>query len=176
MRESRLPLRERRPFVGRHVERGELASPRLERIAFRGRCPCRLRRRIALLDRGAPFAPGACGLASERGESAERVDERSLDFRRGERLVRMLAMEIDEPLADLLQLSERGRPAVDPRAASPVAVERAANEQRLVTLGEILGVEPGGDVGAGADIEFGRELGAIGAGTQLTKFEAVAEQ
>jgi hypothetical protein len=90
--------------------------------------------------------------------------------------VRVLAMEVDQALADLLQLRERRLPAVDPRAAPAVTVERAAQQQRWLILGEILGVEPGADIGMAADIELRGELGAVGTGSQLTQFEAVSQQ
>src|SRR5204862_1991044 len=132
MREPRLLLRERRPFVRRHVERRKLAPARFERLALRGRRAGRLRRRIALLDGGPPFAPRTRRLASERGEPSERVNERSLHVRRRERLMRMLAMEVDQALADLLELRECRLPAVDPCAAPAIAVERATQQERLL--------------------------------------------
>ena len=121
MREPRLRLRQRRPFVGGHVERRELAPARLERLALGGgrRAAAAAASRFSTAARHARHA--ARGRAGERREAAERIDERALHLGRGERLVRVLAVEVDEPLADLLQLRERRGPAVDPRAASCLA-------------------------------------------------------
>ena len=180
MGEARLRLRERRPFVGRDVERGELAPARVEQIALRHE---RFRgggRGIALLDRGTPRPPCRADFAREDREAAEGVDQRALRVGGEQRLMGMLAVQVDQELADLRQLGERGRAAVDPRAALALGIERAADQQfgfagRRVA-GQPLQREPFGDVGPVVHIELGREFGPVGAGAQLSLLEAVAQQ
>ena len=79
-------------------------------------------------------------------------------------------------LAEVLQLRERGRPAVDPRAALALRVERAPQQQRCRRRrGPARRARPRRR-DASVDVEFGGELGALGAGSQLPQLEAVAEQ
>ena len=90
--------------------------------------------------------------------------------------MRVLAVQIDESLADILQLGERRGPAIDPGAAPALGVHRSAQQQRAVVGREVLFGEPGADRGTVTDIESGGELGALGAGFQLPQFEAIAQQ
>ena len=90
--------------------------------------------------------------------------------------MRVLAVQIDEPLAEGLQLRERGRAAVDPRPALALRVEHAAQQYVAVVRGDALLGEPGGDARRVRDVELGGELGALRARPELAELEAVAEQ
>ena len=89
--------------------------------------------------------------------------------------MRVLAMQIDQPLAELGKLRKRCRAAIDPRADSSLRVDHAA-EQHGVLVGELLLRKPGRGGGRVADVEFRGEFGAVCAGTQLPGLEAVAEE
>ena len=52
-------------------------------------------------------------------------------FRPAQRLVRVLAVQIDQLLAHRFELRERRRRAVDPGAAAALRIEHAAQQQRL---------------------------------------------
>ena len=179
VREPRLRLRQRRPFVGGDVERRELAPARLEQLrAPRPTAAAARGRGVALLDRGTPRAPR---VARRRAASAVKPPNASTSARcdvgRGERLVRVLAVEVDEPLADLLQLRERRRAAVDPRAAPALRIERAAQQHLAVappprSCSASQAATPGGP----STSNDGGELGALGARPQLAQLEAIAEQ
>ena len=176
VREPRLRLRQRDPFVGGDVERRELAPARLQHLALGGGGLRRLRRRIAPLDGRVPFAPRARHGAAQGREAAEAVDERALHVGRRERLVRVLAVQVDEPLADLVQLRERRGPAVDPGATPALRVERPAQQERAVGRGEVVRSEPLGDARAIVHVERGGELGPVGARPELPQLETVAQQ
>ncbi len=176
MREPRLRLRQRCPFVGRHCKRGELAPALVEQRALGGGGGGGLCRRVAPGDGRLPCLPCGGGLPAEHGEAAVRVDERALHVRGEERLVRVLSMQVDQLLADVLQLHEGCRTAVDPGAAAALRVQRPAQEQGGVARREIVLGEPGADAGPVADLEGGGELGALGTGPQLAQFEAVAQE
>ena len=89
--------------------------------------------------------------------------------------MRVLPMQIDEPLAKLAQLRERRGTAVDPCAASSLCINHAAQQHVAVGDHRLFG-EPCDRRGRVDHIEFGREFGALGAGTQLPQLEAVAEE
>ena len=80
---------------------------------------------------GDRFEPRQIRAGAERAELA-------LRRRRRERLVRVLAGDLDQPLAQRLQLRERRGRAVDPRAAAALRVEHASQQHLAVALGEPL--------------------------------------
>ena len=176
VRQPRLRRGEVGPFRGRDIERRELASPRVEELAFGGRRLRHVGGRRALFYGGAPRAIAVRYFARERREAAEGVDEVALRFGLRERLMRVLAVQVDEPLAQVLQVRQRRRPAVDPRAASPLRVEDPAQQHFVPVAGELLLGQPGIDRWCVAGVEHRREFGALGARAQLAQFEAVAQQ
>ena len=178
MRETRLHLRHRRPFVGADAERGELLQSRRERFAERDAGRVGLGRRVARLDRRTPLAPRVRARAGQRREAPEGVQQRALRVGARQRLVRVLPVEIDQHLADGFLLRERGGTAVDPRAALPLRIQHPAQQQRvlIVVAREPFVREPRRDLVAAADVEHRGELGARSTRAQLPRFEAVAQQ
>ena len=61
---------------------------------------------------------------------------------RRQRLVGVLAVQVDQHPADRRELRQRRGPAVDPGAAAPLGVERPAQQQRAVVAGEAEDVWP----------------------------------
>ena len=167
-----------RPFVVGHRERGELALPLIEKFALRGAGLRRVRGRVAPFERRAPGAPAVGDLARERGEAAEGVDEVALRLGLAERLVRVLAVDRDEQLAQLdFSCASVAGAAVDPCAAAALRVEHAA-QQHLVVVAARARARPAtrAPSGSSAMSNLGGELGTLGARAQLAELEAVAEQ
>ena len=174
--EARLRGGELGPLAVAHRERGELALPCGEVFALGRRGFGGVRRRIAMLDRGAPRAPLRGNFPRERDEAAECVEERALFLGVLERLVRVLTVQVDQLLAQRAELRKRHRVAVDEGPRAALRVEHAAHQHFAVLVGERVLGEPGARVRRVGDVERGRELRPLGAGPDLPHFEAVAEQ
>jgi hypothetical protein len=125
---------------------------------------------------GAPVAIAVRYFLRERRESAEGVDQIALRLGLRERLMRVLAVQVDELLAQVFQVRQRRRPAVDPCPASPLRVEDTAQQHFVSVAGEFLLGQPGVDRWRVGGVEDRGEFGAVGAGAQLAQFEAVAQQ
>jgi hypothetical protein len=173
--EPRLRDVERRNLVVAEVERRQLLDAGFEegtlRLGGRGGAD----RGVAQVARRAPGAPGVGDLARKCGEAAEPVDERALRIRCGERLMRVLAVQRNEPLAERCELRERRGAAVDPGAAAAAGVQHAPQQQRVLATEVVLG-QPGAHARRIVDVELGGELRALGTRPQLAQLEAVAEQ
>ncbi len=123
-----------------------------------------------------PVVPRAGHGPAQGRETAETVNERALHLGRRERLMRVLAMQVDEALAGFLQLGERRGSAVDPGATPALAVQRSPQEERTVGRGEIVSVQPLGDLWTVVHVEGGGQLGPVGARPQLAQLETIAQQ
>ena len=119
---------DRGPFVGLQRERLELVDLPCELFALGldgariGLEPDALRR-----DRP-PRAPGFGDGRRAVGEATLRIEHRALRARAQQQLMRMLAVDVDEVVAQFAQLRERRRDAVDPRLRASARVERAAQQ------------------------------------------------
>ena len=116
MRQTRVLGLQVVPFGGIEFERVKLANLPLELLALRRKC-----RRIGLdrgeLPRGVlPAAPGIRHRIRFGAQSGIRVEQRALCRTPHQRLVFMLAVNVDQMLARLTQLRERCGTAVDERA------------------------------------------------------------
>jgi hypothetical protein len=87
----------------------------------------------------------------------------------------MLAVQIDQVRSGVAELRERRWPAVDPRAAAALRVERSTQQERPV-VAQVLLAEPGTKPRRYGDVELGGDLRALTAGAQLACLEAAAEQ
>ncbi len=175
MREPRLRLRQRLPLVGRRAEGRELRIARRQRVAFdltrRGLPPAA----VAALDRFAPGAPGSSDFARQGLDAAEGIEQLALRFGPAQRLMRVLAVQVDQAFADVGELGQRRRATVDVRTASSLRIEHAAQQQRSF-VGEILRGEPRAQFRRLVAVELGGDFGSVGARTQLPRLEAIAEQ
>jgi hypothetical protein len=90
-------------------------------------------------------------------------------------LVRVLAVKVDQKLADRLELGQRRRTTVDLCPASPLGVEHAAQEEWSVVR-EIVLDQPCSRCGRVVQIELCRDFRAIRAEPELSSLEAIAEQ
>ncbi len=89
-----------------------------------------------------------------------RVEQLALRGGAQERLVGVLAVQVDQPFARIFQLRERGGVAVDEAARAAGAVDRAAQHQLARIAGQVALLEPGGH--RFGNFEFAGELGALG--------------
>ena len=121
-----------------------------------------------------PVAERLRRVARERLGSGVRVEEFPLGGCAQQRLVRVLAMQVDEPLARFLELREGGGAAIDEAARAARAVKRAAQHQAAGIAGEVALGEP--RFHGFGDIELAGELGALGALAHEGGVGAAADQ
>src|SRR6185295_18526632 len=89
-----------------------------------------------------PCTPRGNASGHEFFGSGVRVQRFSLSLRAQERLVSVLAVDVDEPLACFAQLRERGGPAVDERSRAAVAVDRTPQDDHALVAFQVLLGEP----------------------------------
>ncbi len=90
--------------------------------------------------------------------------------------MRVLAVQVDQPLTQVFQVRQCRRPAVDPRPASPLRIEDPAQQHFVSVAGELLLGQPRVDRRCVGGVEDRGEFGALGARAQLAQLEAVAQQ
>jgi hypothetical protein len=88
-----------------------------------------------------PGAAGLGGLACELLGAGVRVEQAALRRRPQKRLVRVLAVDVDQEFAGLPQLSEGSRMAVDEAARAPCPVDGPSEDQAARIAGEVVLVD-----------------------------------
>ena len=176
VREARLGRRELDPFARRNGECKELAVASVENLALCGCSRGALCGRIAVCECSVPRAPPLRDIQRQRCEAAIGIDKIALRLGCFERLMGMLAVNVDQMLAQVFHLGHRRRSRIDPRATLAAGVEHAPQQHRFVLADQIVLDEPGAHRWRVRDIEFSGEFGAVGAGAQLPRQEPVAEQ
>ncbi len=121
-----------------------------------------------------PVAEPLRGLARQGFGAGMRVEQLALRGSAQQRLVRMLAVQVEQPFAGFLELGKRGGVAVDEAARPAGAVDRAAQNQLAGVAGQVALGEPGRH-GFG-NLEFTRQLGALGAFAHHRRIAAAADQ
>src|SRR5690606_5552346 len=118
------------------LELGRLEAQQLElRIALTVAALRRFEPRVRVL----PLAIGRRDVAHELPEAAVRVEQRTLVRAVEQRLMRVLAVNVDEQRADLLQVRERDGLVVRERAGAAVAADDAPQRAApLVVEAELL--------------------------------------
>jgi hypothetical protein len=111
----------------------------------------------------APNLPGGADLAAQSGQSGMGVEQGALGIGPQQRLVSMLAVDIDQPFADFAQLLNGGRRAVDVGARAAAGIDDAAQQQLVVSV-EIVISQPVAYLGQAGDVESRRHLGLVAAG------------
>ena len=160
---------ERGPLALGHAQHRELAHLPLQPLAFEVE---RARVALGFLEVARRGAPGL-ERRGHRGQrlrvAAMRVEQLALPAGAQKRLRRVLAVHVEQALADLAQQRGGGRLAVDQRARPAVGVDHPPQQHRARVAGEVALGEPG--------VEFGRagELGAdVGALRALAHHRHVA--
>src|SRR3954469_11499706 len=106
--------------------------------------------------------------------SPKGVQQLALGFGTRERLMCVLAVQVEQFRTERRQLRKRCGPAVDPRATAALRILDAA--QQHFRPGIELGVgKPALGAARGGDVEHRRELRTLRPWPQLTLLEAVAE-
>jgi hypothetical protein len=127
------------PLLRLEAEGLEVANLVREEVALARGSLLRALARGALLGDAAPGGELRGDLGRQLPGPRERVQERALALALHQQLVVMLAVDVDQELAQFLQLRDRGRPAVHERARSPARVDRAPHEAGAITLLQLLG-------------------------------------
>ena len=78
-----------------------------------------------------------------------------------QRLMLVLAVDVDEQLADVAQITERGRPTIDVGASAALPRESAA-ERTIFAFIKLAGLWPGQSIGQMADDKERADIGALG--------------
>ena len=90
-----------------------------------------------------------------------------------QRLMFVLAVNLDQSRCERLELRQADRPAIDPRTRTAFAANHAAQLARAVFI-EFFVPEPFAEVRAVAEVERRRELGAFAAVAHLGRVRAAA--
>ena len=104
------------------------------------------------------------------------VDQGALRVAPDERLEFLLAMDVDQPLAEFAHGLRRQRLAIDVLARAPVAADHAPQDELAVVGGDRLLFQPAADRRIRADLEGRRDLGALRAMAQRVGARAPAER
>jgi hypothetical protein len=160
------------PFARLRRELVELGELPCELFAFELKLALVRLCRVDRLCRVAPHAPCARDVGGIGGQARVRVEQLALRVGPHQQLVRMLAVDVDQHLAELAQLGERGAGAVDERARAAVRVDHATQHHGVLGIERVL-VEPARD--AVVRRELGGDVGAAAAGAHDARIGALAE-
>ena len=139
------------------------------------------RRRVAFMvksrsAKSLPLAVPASHLLGERSKPGVHVEHPALRLRLEKRLVRMLAVDIDQPISGLPQLINRCRMTVDKRARTPVPIHYAAQQQSVLVTLERLLPQPVPEPSLRLKGKFGSYVRALCAGAYLLVFCTFAKR
>jgi hypothetical protein len=93
-----------------------------------------------------------------------------------QRLVFVLAVDVDEHFTERFQLGERRALAVDVGTRATVARQHAAQDAQVVLLGEVVFAQPAQRFGVVAERESGVDVGTFGARADRLRIGAVAKR
>ena len=130
------------------------------------------------LETGLAVSPGRTGLGhlgEQCAVAAEGVEQADVGIAAQQRLVLVLAVDVDEQITQFLQLLHGGGAAIDVTARAAVAGEDTT-QQALGLRRIILGGEPGRGGVVGADVEAGGNLAALGTGADAADVAAIAQR
>ena len=111
-----------------------------------------------------PFLPGCRGFLGLTPQAGIGVEQLALGSRLEQGLMGMLAVYVDQEFAGLAQLLQGGGAAVDEGARTAAGIHHAAHQAHAGIAAEFVLVQPGLQLGKGAGIELGLDLGALGTG------------
>jgi hypothetical protein len=148
------------PFVLLQAQLGQFVDLPGEPFAFHFGFARQLVGIAACLAGGLPFLPGLMHFAGQRAAAGIGIQQFALGFGFYQRLVGVLAVDVDQKLAQQLELGQRGRLAVDEAARAAGFVQYAADQHDVVVAGQGVFLQPGLDFRALAAVEFGADFGA----------------
>jgi hypothetical protein len=123
-----------------------------------------------------PVAERLGARARQRLRVGVRVEHLPLGGRTKEGLVRMLAVDVDQELADLLQLRERRAVPVDEAAGAPGAIDGAPEEKAAGVALQVVFLCPCANQALIGKFKLGRQLCALGALPHHGRVRAPADQ
>jgi hypothetical protein len=138
--------------------------PTPRKISEGSECAALTRDNAAITEPVKPSRERACGPFAQLLVTPEMVQQVALDSAMAERLVKMLAVYIDQHLTEGLELLNRNGIAVDKCAGPAIGTDDPA-QQACVVFIEFLFVEPRSCLRQGRYVEFGTEFGPLRAGT-----------
>jgi hypothetical protein len=134
----------------------------------------RILRRARMVERGERLPPALPGRVQRVGANAGvGVEQAAHGLGARQALPRVLAVDVEQAVAELPQLGGRGRAAVDPAAAAALQVDRAAQQQRVAGF-EPAFVEPGCE--GRVSVELGADVEPLGAFAHRARVGTVAER
>ena len=110
------------------------------------------------------------------GQPGVLVEQRALGGFAHQRLVRVLAVDVDQQPAQLLQLGHAGRRAIDVGAGAAAGVDHAPGDHHTLFRLEILLAQPVGQRVVAGTGEFGRQFGALAAISHHRRLGPAAHQ
>ncbi len=117
---------------------------------------------LALAQQGAPLARGLAHRGERRLVAAEGIQQRELAGARQQRLVLVLAVDLDQQRGQFRELGHGRRAPVDPGARAAVGAQ-GAPQLALAAIVELGFAQPRQRVGRVVERELGDQLGARGA-------------
>lgn len=124
-------------------------------VALRGQ-------RIALVQQGLPALAGLAHLLALRAVAGVGVEQGELAVAGHQGLVFVLAVDLHQPRGQLRQLRRGHRAAVDPGTRAAIGTDDPAQLALRIVV-EFVVRQPGQARVLGRQLEFGRQLGAVGA-------------
>jgi hypothetical protein len=164
------------PFALAQAELFQIGNQNHQFVAFRFALREIFLRFIGHCLQPLPVAVGVAGLPRQVLRARMRIEQRALRGRPQQRLVLVLAVDVDQVLAGGFELRERGGMAVDEAARAAAAVDGAPDNQRAGIAGEIRLNQPIGQRRFVFDFKFRRQLRALGALPHQPGVGAAADQ
>jgi len=130
----------------------------------------------AALVRGLPGVPARADCGGQGLRAGVGVEHFALGLRTQQRVVRMLAVNVEQEFGGILQLRQRRGAAVDEGTRAAAGIDHAAQDQRAVVCGETRFVEPGRKGRQFVDREFGGNFGTRRARPHHAALGAVAQR
>ncbi len=130
----------------------------------------------APLARSLPGMPGCAHGGGQRLRAGIGIEHLALGLRTQQRVMRLLAVDVEQEVGRVLQLRQRRRAAVDEGARAAAGVDHATQDQRAVVGGEAGFIEPGRQCWQAVDGEFNRDFRTGGAAAYHAAFGAVTQR
>lgn len=121
-----------------------------------------------------PALRGELHLARQLLAAGVLVEQAPVGLALQQRLVLVLAMDVDQQFAQALQVAQRAGRAVDVGTRATFGSDHPAQDARTVLFQVALG-EPVAGLGDGTDVEAGENVGLVRSGTYRAAVGAVAE-
>ena len=123
-----------------------------------------------------PVTIEVAGVEDELLGTGLRIEQVALRGGAQQRLVRVLAVNVDQVLAGLFQLGQRRGMAVDEAARAAGTIDGSSQNDLTRVAAQVTLGEPRGQRALGIDIEFGRQLRPLGTVAHRRSIAAAADE